>query len=357
MNSSLATTWKPVPLTDEVGLPPIRTVQDSIDAGLPVPPELVEGMIHQGGKVSLAGGSKSYKTWVLTNLALCIASGCSWFGRSTSKGDVLYLNFEIPEVFFIQRVQRICEAMDTPLPGGFHAIHLRGHANYAKEFFPRVLRVIGGHRYAMVVVDPFYKLLGGRDENSAGDVSELLNDFEKLSCATGAAVVYGCHYSKGNQAGKQALDRASGSGVFARDPDTILTLTQHSEKNAFVLESVLRNFPAVDPTGLRWDFPLMRIATDLDPKKLQGASDRTEKIIPEKEQYLSLFSVDRYMTVSEIDAEFVRRGWDKSKETAIRQQCVEEKTLHLVIGPRGSKKLRRIPVPSPTHVQSVRAAL
>jgi len=35
---------------------------------------------------------------------------------------------------------------------------------------------------------------------------------------TGAAVGFGAHYSKGNQAGKEAIDRVSGSGVFARDP-------------------------------------------------------------------------------------------------------------------------------------------
>jgi len=39
-----------------------------------------------------------------------------------------------------------------------------------------------------------------------------------------AASVFGAHFSKGNQAGKESIDRISGSGVFARDPDTILVI-------------------------------------------------------------------------------------------------------------------------------------
>src|SRR5580700_5023806 len=42
--------------------------------------------------------------------------------------------------------------------------------------------------------------MGGRDENAAGDIAALLNEFEKLAVHTGAAVIYSAHYSKGNQA-------------------------------------------------------------------------------------------------------------------------------------------------------------
>lgn len=42
----------------------------------------------------------------------------------------------------------------------------------------------------------------------------------------GCAVIYCHHHSKGSQGGKKFMDRASGSGVFARDPDALLDLTE-----------------------------------------------------------------------------------------------------------------------------------
>ena len=77
----------------------------------------------------------------------------------------------------------------------------------------------------MIIIDPIYKLMGGRNENAAGEMAEFLNLFEKLSNETGAAVVYSHHFAKGLAAGKDQLDRASGSGVFSRHPDGIITMT------------------------------------------------------------------------------------------------------------------------------------
>jgi RecA-family ATPase len=42
----------------------------------------------------------------------------------------------------------------------------------------------------------------------------------------GTSVIYCHHHSKGAQGGKSAMDRSSGSGVFARDPDAILDLSE-----------------------------------------------------------------------------------------------------------------------------------
>lgn len=42
----------------------------------------------------------------------------------------------------------------------------------------------------------------------------------------GCAVIYCHHHSKGAQGGKRSMDRASGSGVFARDPDALIDMTE-----------------------------------------------------------------------------------------------------------------------------------
>ncbi len=105
----------------------------------------------------------------------------------------------------------------------------------------------------------------------------MLNGFERLAVTTGAAIAFGAHFSKGNQAAKESMDRIGGSGVFARDPDTILTMTRHEQDGAFTVEPILRNHPPVPPFVIRWDFPLMTRDEMLDPAKLKQAKGRPSK--------------------------------------------------------------------------------
>ena len=120
------------------------------------------------------------------------------------------------------------------------------------SIFPRITERVKDGGYSLIVLDPIYKCYGDVDENSAGNVAGLMNAIEALTVETGAAVAFGAHYSKGNQAGKEAIDRISGSGVFARDPDSILNFTRHEEAEAFTIELTLRNFKPVAPFCVSW---------------------------------------------------------------------------------------------------------
>jgi hypothetical protein len=91
---------------------------------------------------------------------------------------------------------------------------------------------------------------------------------------TGAAVALAGHFAKGNAAAKETIDRISGSGVFARDPDSLITFTRHEEEGAFTVDMVLRNLPPVDPFVVQWDWPLFRREASLDPSRLKQTGGR-----------------------------------------------------------------------------------
>lgn len=76
-----------------------------------------------------------------------------------------------------------------------------------------------------IIIDPIYKVITG-DENSADQMANFCNQFDKVCNELGCAVIYCHHHSKGSQGGKRSMDRASGSGVFARDPDAMLDLIE-----------------------------------------------------------------------------------------------------------------------------------
>ena len=130
--------------------------------------------------------------------------------------------------------------------------NLRGHATDFSALIPTILGRIRDTGYALILIDPIYKGLGSRNENDAGDIANLLNEVEQLAVKSGAAVVFGAHFSKGNQAGKESIDRIGGSGVFAREPDVILTMTPHEDEDAHVIDLTLRALPPVQPFVVRW---------------------------------------------------------------------------------------------------------
>ena len=96
-----------------------------------------------------------------------------------------------------------------------------------------------------------------------------MNAVERVSVETGAAIAFGAHFSKGNQSGKNAIDRVSGSGVFARDPDTLVSFTAHEEADCFTVETTLRNLPPSEPFVVRWEYPLFVRDDLLDPLNLK----------------------------------------------------------------------------------------
>jgi RecA-family ATPase len=99
---------------------------------------------------------------------------------------------------------------------------------------PKLIRRAQKKKYAAVIIDPIYKIITG-DENSADQMAHFCNQFDKVCTEVGCAVIYCHHHSKGTQSGKRSMDRASGSGVFARDPDAMLDISE-----LFITDAVKR---------------------------------------------------------------------------------------------------------------------
>jgi hypothetical protein len=272
------------------------TLPDPVDAAVlaldelpPDPPYIVGGIFHQGSKMVLAGSSKAGKTWSLIDLAISVASGQPWWGFNTAKCPVLYVNFELQSAFFNRRVAIIKETRQIELaPGMLQLLHLRGMRLTADSFGRAITERFKDTGFGLVVLDPLYKLMVGKEENSTATISAVADVIDSITTSCNAAVVYGAHFSKGNQANKESIDRINGSGVTGRDADSILTLTKHQQENCATLEAVLRNCPPMEPKVMRWNFPLMREALELDPADLKKVGGRPES--GTKDELLNLVS-------------------------------------------------------------------
>ena len=255
------------------------------------PQLLIEGLLHRGNKMILSGGSKTFKTWALTDLGLSVAAGTDWLGFKCHKAKVFYINFEIQTPFYAERLDAIRAAKSLPLEvGQFYFWTLRGWAVPIEDLIPALKRELErvGIAFDLIIFDPIYKTYGPLEENVASDMASLMNQLDRLCASLGIAVLFGAHFSKGNQAAKDVIDRTSGSGVFGRDPDSILTLTKHEEPNCFTLDLILRHNPEVDSFVVAWNYPLLTRKDALDPAKLKHPGGSTPKV--SNEQILDLIS-------------------------------------------------------------------
>jgi hypothetical protein len=265
-------------------LPEILNLEQLHAVPAPAPPQIIEGVLHQGCKMILGGTSKSNKSWCLLDLALSVGSGQPWLGRKCVKMPVVYINFELQPWALAERLNALCIARpECRIPEQPLALwNLRGHNADITLLRPKLEEKLAKHQFGLIILDPAYKLLGNRDENSNGDIADLMNEFEALAQKTGAAVVVAHHFAKGDSTSKNALDRMSGAGAWARDPDSIMVLTPHEEPDCFTVTSILRNLPQLREFVVAWDYPLMKVASDLNPDALRRPQARN-KVCSDKE--------------------------------------------------------------------------
>ena len=202
----------------------LESVWDNLPA-LAAP--LIDGVLRQGHKMLLAGPSKAGKSFSLIELCIAIAEGSSWFGWPCTRGRVLYVNLELDRASCLHRFKDVYQALGIK-PEHLQNIdiwNLRGRSVPMDKLAPKLIRRAAKKDYIAIVIDPIYKVITG-DENSADQMANFCNQFDKVCTELGVAVIYCHHHSKGSQGSKRSMDRASGSGVFARDPDALLDLIE-----------------------------------------------------------------------------------------------------------------------------------
>lgn len=190
-------------------------------------PELIKGILRQGHKMLIAGPSKAGKSFALIELSIAIAEGRKWLDWECEQGKVLYVNLELDRPSALHRFRDVYQAMDVQ-PDNVSNIdiwNLRGKTIPMDKLAPKLIRRSLKKNYQAVIIDPIYKVLTG-DENSADQMAHFTNQFDKVATELGCSVIYCHHHSKGAQGGKKSMDRASGSGVFARDPDALIDLVE-----------------------------------------------------------------------------------------------------------------------------------
>ena len=261
----------------------------------PLSPEIIHGLLRKGHKFLLSGASKSGKSYALIELAIAFSQGTEWFGFKCEKAKVCYINLEIDRPSAIDRFAIITDALkiERRIVNNIKLINLRGKAKPLNELVPELVKDLRDSQIDVIIIDPIYKVITG-DENNATEMAQFCNQFDILCDKLHTTVIYAHHHSKGTQGGKSAQDRASGSGVFARDPDAIMDIVElevdDDFKNkeadydapAWNVECVTREFKKPKDRKVWFKFPLHIVDTtgQLDKFYPKGDIHNAQKASP-----------------------------------------------------------------------------
>ena len=267
-------------------MPAVDNLGDFMDDPPKLPEPLIDGILRCGHKMLISGSSKAGKSFLLMELAIALAEGRPWLGFKVRQGKVMYVNLEIDKASCINRFIDIYKALGISKehrnPGNISIWNLRGKAVPLDKLVPKLIRKIAGKGYEAVIIDPIYKVITG-DENSASDMGAFCNEFDKICDETGCSAIYCHHHSKGAQGSKKAMDRASGSGVFARDPDAQLDIIElelsedmknnvrDGKATAWRMEGSLREFENFRPVNFWFEHPIHRLDSQLNEVPAEGS--------------------------------------------------------------------------------------
>jgi DNA-binding transcriptional ArsR family regulator len=247
-----------------------------------LPKEIVGQLLRAGERAVLGSTSKSRKSWALLHLAICKANGLPWFGWEMKAGKVVYIDLELISIFFDRRMAAISKALNVPHPENLILWSLRDCHPKPKinELVADTIRRFKDEGVELVILEPSYKMVEAsvQGTNSEMMVAQYLEALNEIAAPLQCGIITSHHSPKGDLSTRNSIDLFSGTGVWARDPDLLITMRPHEKDDHVIFDMTRRHGAPVEPLVLCWETPFHRIAHGEDPSKIRTkqSSQKTE---------------------------------------------------------------------------------
>lgn len=191
-----------------------RFVDDVGLEHLPDPEWLIEGVLPKAAIGVLYGLPATYKSFIATDWALCVATGTAWAGRKVQRGPAIYVAAEGVNGYKA-RVRSWKEDRDFVGRAGVHflteAVQLHASKD-VEEFVASVEREEIAP--SLIVFDTLSRCFVGGDENSAGAMSKVIEAVEQIRRSTGASVLLVHHANKSGDSERGSIALRGGVDVM-----------------------------------------------------------------------------------------------------------------------------------------------
>ena len=214
---------------------------------------VIQNILSRGEVAIISSGSKVGKTWMMMSWALAVLSGTNFLNLSCYENKVLYIDNELREPYICRRIDALCRNHDadlkdrkwSPVANRYQYISNRMNITNVDAVIEDIDLACGLQNYGLVIVDPLREILDS-DESDSNVAKETSNKFKACAARNNVAIIIVHHYTKGSQAEKKSIDRASGSGAWSSSLDNIITITA-LEKDERVLGYISTNLDSLWP--------------------------------------------------------------------------------------------------------------
>ena len=233
---------------DDVQLPPLQYI--------------VNGLIAKNDMFAIIGKSKSGKSFLAMQMALCIAYGKPFLNLDTTPCKVLYVNCEVKEVVFRNRRKRMESQLNITTRKRETLKFLNVPDSYVG--WEDILTICKNQRFDVVFADPFYQI-SNINENDQSACNEVINTIKRFK-AEGITLIVLFHAPKGFEGDKPLIDLVSGHGVLTRSPDGMCGILNHSNnKSSRVFRTELRNDAPLEDFTITLTDGIWEVNNDVSP--------------------------------------------------------------------------------------------
>ena len=187
---------------------------------------LIYKWLPKPGRIMLVGPPKNGKSFYALQMGLAVAQGTPLMGRDTTKGVVLYLQFDTPPPMWLERLQELKSA-NVSLEG---QLYLNDPSSFRKGWDIRIdadrheMRgIIDTVNPDVVIIDTLRKIHNAK-ENDSGEmkrISDLLTSLCQDRCLL---IVHHTHKINKRDGRPSPADACRGSTALPADADMTILL-------------------------------------------------------------------------------------------------------------------------------------
>lgn len=213
---------------------------------LPEAELLVQDFLVKESVVRLYGPPKSYKSFVMLDLAACVGGGLDWHGKRVEQSRVLYVVAE--GVRGIKRRVRAWEALNKRAMVGV-SFYERAVQLGDRQDVSTLIRTAKRGNYEFIVLDTQARCTVGLEENSASEMGVVVAALDVLKEVTGAcvALVHHSGASGGRARGSTAILGALDAEFEVEADKDSMSVSMHTRAQKDLAEAQSIDFDLVTP--------------------------------------------------------------------------------------------------------------
>lgn len=168
----------------------IRSGLEAVSTDVPEIPYIIEGKVRKGAKCAIIGKWKVAKSFLAIQMGMSIAAGIDFLGFKTTASNVLYLNFEISEEMFQQRIQDMHHVLGCDLSSFKYLTLTDLSLDVSEKDLDSILMqsLLEGFPVEVLIIDPRMKAIAG-DSNQDEVVRAFGVNVDKMIDRYGITVI------------------------------------------------------------------------------------------------------------------------------------------------------------------------